>query len=436
MIVVSAPAFPTFSPFERPPLRVAMLSYHTCPLAMLGGKKTGGMNVYVRDLSRALAKLGIVVDVFTRSQDDCAPRVVHDLGPGARVMHIPAGPERPIPVNETERYLDEFVANILEFSVREGLHYDVIHSHYWLSGMAAEVLSQAWGGAPIVQMFHTLGHMKNQIARDLSERAPQSRLDGEAHVVQVADRLIAATPAEVEQLVRFYDAPRTKIAIVPPGVDLAHFHPIPRLTAKQMIGIPPQRKNILFAGRIEPLKGIDTLLEAIALLKARHITDLSDTCVTIIGGNPWADTLDEEMERLQRMSLELGLDDLVAFAGARDQHVLPYYYAAAEMVVMPSHYESFGMVALEAMAMGTPVIASEVGGLAYVVRDGYNGFLVPRRDAQALARRIADLLNDHLLREHLSRNATRYAHDYDWSIIAERIAAVYDEVGAPQLAPA
>ena len=266
--------------FDRPPLRVAMLSYHTCPLAMLGGKKTGGMNVYVRDLSRALAKLGIAVDVFTRSQDDCAPRVVHDLGPGARVMHIPAGPERPIPVNDTERHLDEFVTNILAFAAREGLHYDVIHSHYWLSGLAAEALAQAWGGTPIVQMFHTLGHMKNQIARDLSERAPQSRLAGEAHVAQVADRLIAATPAEVEQLVRLYAAPRARIAIVPPGVDLAHFHPIPQLKAKQMIGIPPQRKNILFAGRIEPLKGIDTLLEAIALLKARHITDLADTRIT------------------------------------------------------------------------------------------------------------------------------------------------------------
>ena len=422
--------------FDRPPLRIAMLSYHTCPLAMLGGKKTGGMNVYVRDLSRALAKLGIAVDVFTRSQDDCAPRVVHDLGPGARVIHIPAGPERPIPVNDTERYLDEFVTNILAFGAREGLHYDVIHSHYWLSGLAAKSLSTVWGGTPIVQMFHTLGHMKNQIARDLSERASQSRLAGEAHVAQVADRLIAATPAEVEQLVRLYAAPRAKIAIVPPGVDLVHFHPIPQSKAKQMIGIPPQRKNILFAGRIEPLKGIDTLLEAIALLKARHITDLADTCVTIIGGNPWADTLDEEMARLQRMSLELGLDDLVAFAGARDQQVLPYYYAAAEMVVMPSHYESFGMVALEAMAIGTPVIASEVGGLAYVVRDGYNGFLVPRRDAQALARRIADLLNDQLLRQQLSHHATHYTRDYDWSIIAERIAAVYGEVGAQQLAPA
>ncbi|HQY90517.1 glycosyltransferase [Caldilinea sp.] len=421
------------STVARPPLRVAMLSYHTCPLAMLGGKKTGGMNVYVRDLSRALAKLGIVVDVFTRSQDDCAPRVVHELGDGARVMHIPAGPERPLSVNDTVQYIGEFAENILAFAAQEGLRYDVIHSHYWQSGLAAEALRVAWPAAPIVHMFHTLGHMKNQIARDESECAPQSRLDGEAHVVQIADRLIAATPAEVKQLVEFYNAAHDKIAIVPPGVDLAHFHPLDRIQAKQMIGIPPQRKNILFAGRIEPLKGIDTLLEAIGLLKARRVTDLSDTCVTIIGGNPWAETLDEELERLQHMCIELGLDDLVAFAGARDQQILPYYYAAAEMVVMPSHYESFGMVALEAMAMGTPVIASEVGGLAYVVRDGYNGYLTPPRNANALARRIADLLNDQPLRQHMSRHATYYARDYDWPIIAERIAAVYSEVGAVQI---
>lgn len=419
-----------------PVRRVAMLSYHTCPLAMLGGKKTGGMNVYVRDLSRALAAMGIAVDVFTRSQDDCAPRVVHDLGPGARVMHIPAGPERPLPVDETVQYIGEFVDNILALAAREGLHYDVIHSHYWQSGLAAEALRQAWPSTPIVHMFHTLGHMKNQIARDASEFAPQSRLDGEAHVVQIADRLVAATPAEETQLRGLYGAPATKIVIVPPGVDLAHFRPIAQPLARQMIGIPPTRKNILFAGRIEPLKGIDTLLDAIGLLKERNITALSNTCVTIIGGNPWAETLDEEMDRLQRMRVELGLDDLVAFAGARDQQILPYYYAAAEMVVMPSHYESFGMVALEAMAMGTPVIASEVGGLAYVVRDGFNGFLVPRRNAEALAARIADLLNDQPLRQQLSRNAQRYARDFDWSHIARRIAGVYDEVAMPQRAAA
>lgn len=410
--------------------RIAMLSYHTCPLATLGGKKTGGMNVYVRDLSRALAAMGIQVDMYTRSQNDCEPRVKHDLGTGARVIHIPAGPEHPIPVNDTARYVDEFVENILAFAEQEHLRYDIIHSHYWLSGLAGEQLRAAWGGPPLVHMFHTLGHMKNRIARDDSERAPQARLDGEAHVVRVADRLIAATPAEEEQLRCLYAADPGKITIIPPGVDLAHFRPMPQTMARQMIGVPPQRKNILFAGRIEPLKGIDTLLEAIALLKMHKETDLANTCVTIIGGDPWADTLDAEMERLQKMRLELGLSDLVAFAGARDQQVLPYYYAAAEMVVMPSHYESFGMVALEAMAMGTPVIASEVGGLAYLVRDGENGFLVPRRDAEALAEHILELLNDRHLRERLSRRAQEYAQQYDWSLIARQLVSLYGEMVA------
>lgn len=431
MTMFSRTRFPAWPADARPLLRVAMLSYHTCPLAMLGGKKTGGMNVYVRDLSRALAAVGVAVDVFTRSQDDCAPRVVHDLGPLARVMHIPAGPERPMAVGDTEPYLGEFVANVLDFAEREEMRYDILHSHYWLSGLAAQSLAAGWGGTPIVHMFHTLGAMKNQIARDASERAPQSRLDGERRVARITDRLVAPTPAEEVQLVDLYEADARKIVVVPPGVDLAHFNPIHQLQAKQMIGIPPHRKNILFAGRIEPLKGIDTLLEAIALLKERQVTDLSDTCVTIIGGNPWAETLDEELERLQRMRLDLGLDDLVAFAGARDQQILPYYYAAAEMVVMPSHYESFGMVALEAMAMGTPVIASEVGGLAYVVRDGYNGFLVPRRNAEALAHRIADLLGDHRLRQQLSANAMNYARDYSWARIAQQILGVYQAVAAP-----
>lgn len=410
-----------------PVRRVAMLSYHTCPLATLGGKKTGGMNVYVRDFSRALARRGVQVDVFTRSQDECQPRIKHDLGNGGRVIHIPAGPEAPISVSDSVGYVGEFVDNILRFANDEGAVYDLIHSHYWLSGLAGEQLRRAWG-APLLHMFHTLGHMKNQIARNESERANLERLDGETHVVQIADRLIAATPAERRQLVELYGADPEKISVISPGVDLAHFRPIPQLQAKQMVGIPPQRKNILFAGRIEPLKGIDTLLEAMALLKTRHAADLADTCVTIIGGNPWADSLDAEMERLQKMRIDLGLDDLVAFAGARDQEILPYYYAAAEMVVMPSHYESFGMVALEAMAMGTPVIASEVGGLAHVVQDGCNGYLVPRRDPVTLAARILLLLKDPFRRQHLSRYAREWAQRFDWAHIVAEMLGVYGEV--------
>ena len=374
--------------------RIAMLSVHTCPLAMLGGKKTGGMNVYVRDFSRELGKQGIQVDVFTRSQDDCQPMIKHDLGYGGRVIHIAAGPEKPIPVAQIANYLDEFVAGVLDFAAEENIQYDLIHSHYWLSGLVAEQLSNAWGNLPVVQMFHTLGHMKNKIAQQDAERAPQSRIDGEMHVISTADRIIAPTPAEVNQLERLYAADISKVAIIPPGVDPERFHPIDKKEAKRRVGIPCGDRNILFAGRIEPLKGVDTMLLAMSLIQERYPELLKNTCMAIIGGDPWADDLDDEMARLQQLREDLNIHDLVTFLGAKDQTILPNYYAAAEIVVMPSHYESFGMVALEAMAMGTPVVASEVGGLAYLVQDGVNGFHVPSRDPEALASKIYEILTN------------------------------------------
>ncbi len=408
--------------------RIAMLSVHTCPLAMLGGKKTGGMNVYVRDLSRELGRRGYQVDVFTRSQDDCQPMIKHDLGYGGRVIHIPAGPERPIPLLEVGDYLDEFVQGVLAFAAEEGEGYDLIHSHYWLSGLVAEQLSEAWGGTPIVNMFHTLGHMKNRIALDDSERVPPERIEGEMRVLEIADRIIAATPAEQAQLNWLYRADLSKVVIVPPGVDLERFRPIPQDEAKTRVGIPCGDKNILYAGRIEPLKGVDTLLQAMALIKQRYPEVMENTCVAIIGGDPWSDNPDGEMARLQELHDQLDIHDIVAFLGAKDQELLPNYYAAAEMVVMPSHYESFGMVALEAMAMGRPVIVSEVGGLAFLVQDGENGFHVPSRDPEALAERIYALLSDPNCREEMGRQARRDAQQYAWPKIAERIIRVYEEL--------
>ncbi|MDX1616335.1 MAG: glycosyltransferase [Candidatus Promineifilaceae bacterium] len=405
--------------------RVAMLSVHTCPLAMLGGKKTGGMNVYVRDLSRFLAMRGIEVDVFTRSEDDCQPSVCHDLGSGARVIHVPAGPEQPIPVAEIADYLDEFVAGVIAFARTHGITYDVIHSHYWLSGLVAEALQRHWGQIPIVQMFHTLGHMKNRVALSASERASEQRIAGEVRMLTVADTIIAATPAEHAQLHWLYGADMSKVKVIPPGVDLQRFSPIPQPIARDHVGIPAHHRNILFAGRIEPLKGIDTLLRAIALIQKHSPDAIADVCVAIIGGDPWADAPDEEMARLQAMRLELGVSDVVTFLGAKDQDELPYYYAAAEMVVMPSHYESFGMVALEAMAMGTPVVASEVGGLAFLVQDGVNGFHVPSRDPEALAERIYTLLHDAACRNTLGKQALSNAQRYSWRLIAEKMLQVY-----------
>ena len=412
--------------------RIAMLSVHTCPLAMLGGKKTGGMNVYVRDFSRELGRQGILVDVFTRSQDDCVPRINHDLGNGGRVIHIAAGPEKPIPVDEVADYLDEFTAGVLTFAASENRQYDLIHSHYWLSGLVADRLREAWQ-TPIVHMFHTLGHMKNQIAQSDSERASDARLAGEYQVMALADKLIAATPAEETQLINLYNAVPGKIAIIPPGVDLERFHPIAKDEAKKRVGIPCGDTNILFAGRIEPLKGIDTMLRAMALIQRRRPEVLHNACMAIIGGDPWADDLDEEMARLQQLRHDLDIHDLVTFLGAKDQDLLPNYYAAAEMVVMPSHYESFGMVALEAMAMGTPVIASEVGGLAHLVKHGVTGYHVPSRDPEALAARIYELLSNQECRKVLGRQARDYARQYAWANIVDRMMAVYEEIVAGEL---
>ncbi|MDX1687412.1 MAG: glycosyltransferase [Candidatus Promineifilaceae bacterium] len=409
--------------------RVAMLSVHTCPLAMLGGKKTGGMNVYVRDLSRQLGQMGIQVDVFTRSQDDCQPRIKHDLGPGARVIHVPAGPEAPIPVAEIHRYLDEFVAGVLAFAEEEDAQYDLIHSHYWLSGLVAEELQSAWGGhLPILQMFHTLGHMKNRIARHDSQRAAPERIEGEKHILQVADRIVVSTQAEQAQLEWLYGADMERVVVIPPGVDLGRFQPVAKPVAREAVGIPLHHKNIVFVGRIEPLKGIDTLLRAMALIQKRRPEAVENVCVSIIGGDPWADDPDDEMARLQALRQELDVHDLVTFLGSKDQELLPYYYSAAEMVVMPSHYESFGLVALEAMATGTPVIASEVGGLAFLVKDGETGFHVPSRDPEALADKIYCLLTDDACRQELGRNARIHARQYDWAKIGRRIVGLYENV--------
>jgi D-inositol-3-phosphate glycosyltransferase len=416
--------------------RVAMLSVHTCPLATLGGKETGGMNVYVRDLSRELGRRGIVVDVFTRSQNPDVPRIKASLGPNGRVIHVPAGPESSYDKNRIVDHLPEFVRGVHELSRREGLRYDVIHSHYWLSGLAARHLRDAWG-TPIVQMFHTLGQMKNIVASSPSEWEPDRRIEGEADVMGLADRLVAATPLERAQMVWLYGADARKISVVPCGVDLDLFRPIPPDEAKRMLGLPPSRRIVLFVGRIEPLKGIDTLLRAMALIAPEIPNWQRDLSVIIVGGAPGAgvDKVNAELARLERLRAELGIEDLVTFQGAKDQDTLVYYYSAAEMVVMPSHYESFGMVALEAMACGTPVVASKVGGLAFSVQDGRTGFLVPERNAEALASRIRLLLCDEGLRRQLGRQAARWARRYGWPIVANQIVDLYEQA-QPAILPA
>jgi D-inositol-3-phosphate glycosyltransferase len=408
-------------------LRIAMISYHTCPLATLGGKDTGGMNVYVRELTRQLGKMGIHVDVFTRSQDDHVPHVLHELGYGNRVVHVPAGPEHPVPKKELANHIPQFVQGIKHFACEKGIKYDVIHSHYWMSGVAAEALSEAWGGIPIVHMFHTLGEMKNRIARSDAEREGEYRVNGEKQVLRRADRVVVATIAELTQLRFLYKADAEKMVVIPPGVDVGHFYPIPPDEAKLYVGLKPDDRMVLYVGRIEPLKGVDTLIEAMHCLRWKEVEPVH---LAIIGGEPSAGPreMSAEMARLQKLCDDLCVGQTVVFLGKRDQDKLPYYYSAAELVVMPSHYESFGMVALEAMACGTPVIASEVGGLAYLVRDGETGFTIPDQEPDTLCEKIAWLLNNHDLHATMSGRAVEYAQDYAWEKIANQIINVYQEL--------
>jgi len=401
-----------------------MLSYHTCPLATLGGKDTGGMNVYVRDLTRQLGKMGIHVDVFTRSQDEHVPHVLHDLGYGNRVVHVPAGPEKPLPKKELLDYLPIFVEGIQQFAEVKNEAYDLIHSHYWLSGLAALEIKSLWR-KPVLHMFHTLGLMRQRVARVPGEADGDYRIEGENAVLKGADGIIAATLAELAQLQWLYQADSQKITIIPPGVDLSHFYPIPSEEAKEFIGVPPCECMLLYVGRIEPLKGIDTLIHAIAHLKSQGIK----VCLAVIGGesDQTETNKSEEMIRLQSIRENAGISELVTFLGTRSQDTLPYYYSAAEAVVVPSYYESFGMVALEAMACGTPVVASQVGGLAFLVQDGITGFTVPVDEPLALADRLRILTTNPELQHKMGREAAEFARNYSWEKIADQIVNIYSK---------
>jgi D-inositol-3-phosphate glycosyltransferase len=299
-----------------------------------------------------------------------------------------------------------------------------------MSGLAAEPLKAEWQ-APVVHMFHTLGLMKNRVARSPAEMEGEYRVDGERRVLKIADRIIAATLAEQSQLHFLYQADDSKVVIIPPGVDTSRFYPIPLAEARESIGLPVEDSLLLFVGRIEPLKGLETLIRAIARMREQGVQCQVPHYLAVVGGDPSAsgENLSTEMARLQDLRQQFGMDELVVFLGKRAQDSLPYYYSAADVLIMPSHYESFGMVALEAMACGTPVVASQVGGLAFLVQDGVTGFVVPDGDPQALAEKLTRLLTDPGLRRKLGEQAAAYAGQYAWENIVDRLMVVYRDFG-------
>jgi D-inositol-3-phosphate glycosyltransferase len=398
-------------------LRVAMLSVHTCPLAVLGGKETGGMNVYVRELARELARMRMQADIFTRSQNPAIPRVV-TLAEGVRVVHLAAGPQAPMARERVFEHLDEFVDGVEAFRIAAGADYDLIHAHYWLSGAVGLALRRRWA-VPLVQMFHTLGRLKNDASHNGADREPDVRIAEEARIVAAADRIVASTVVERAHLVAHYGADPSRIAVIPCGVDTELFTPGGQAAARAALGLGDE-PQLLYVGRQTPIKGLETLLDAMARLRAGG----TPARLSIVGGDA-DEPLDGHEAALRERLGRLGLGKAVTFVGAQPQDRLPAWYVAADATVLPSYYESFGMVALEAMACGSPVVASRVGGLQTTVRDRVTGLLVREHDPAALAEALERLLGDEDLRWRLGREGVRWAAQHRWPCVAEAVCREY-----------
>jgi D-inositol-3-phosphate glycosyltransferase len=414
-------AIPTATP-SRP--RVAVVSLHTSPLDQPGAGDSGGMNVFIRAAAERLAATGADVDVFTRCRGRAGPEVV-ELGGGSRLVQVKAGPCAPVPKDELPRYLPEFLGGVLHRQRAEGTRYDVVHAHYWLSGWVGRSTKEIWG-VPLVASFHTLGKVKNySLARgELPE--PPARLAGEERVIAEADRLVAATPAEAAQLVGLYRADPDRIRVIPPGVDHTLFFPRPRDEASGRLHLSGARL-LLFVGRLQPHKGPDVAVRTLAEAVARDPGGTADVVLAIVGG-PSGTGHGAEMARLMDLASALGVGDRVMLFPPQPQARLADFYAAAEVVLVPSRSESFGLVALEAQACGTPVVAAAVGGLRYVVDDGITGYLVEGHDAGDHAERVLALLRDDRDAARKGRAGVEHSLRFSWDVTAGEILGVYREV--------
>lgn len=402
--------------------RVASISVHTSPLATLGGKDAGGMNVYVRELSCHTAQLGLPVDIFTRRTDPNTPEV-QDICDGVRLISITAGPAAPVDKNRLFDLLPEFAEQMALFSLRDGVRYEVVNAHYWLSGWTAYLLKRYWD-TPFSLMFHTTAHMKNIVSPE-AEQETSLRAEIEGKLVGLADSIIAANPDEAADLIWRQRATSEKICTIPPGVDTALFQPLDRAKSRRELGIASDEQMVLFVGRIDPIKGLDTLLGATEYLKTAD----SRAKTHIIGGDfDDAGSPTGPLARLLERAEALGIADKLVLWGSQPQNRLPVFYSAADVVSVPSRYESFGLVAVEAMACGTPVVASRAGGLIFTIEDGRTGYLAPIGDGRAHGRRILELLDDDAKRARFGVAARENALRFSWEAVASSIEHVYERL--------
>ena len=386
------------------------------------------MNVYLRELGRALAARGVGVDIFTRRQASDVPDVV-EYAPGARVVHVDAGPHRHVDKYDVLDYVPDFACGVQRYRALTGASYDVIQSHYWLSGRLGLLFSDRWG-LPLVSMFHTLAQLKNRVAETAAEREQAVRYDIERRTMAGSDCIVALTAVDRQQMIRHYGE-LAPITVIPGGVDLERFRPHGRDAARRELGFAGSEKVVLFVGRIQRLKGLEVLLRAFARLET-----LPRARLVIVGGQAGKTPESREIARLQHLAARLGVAERTRFVGAVAHERLPLYYSAADVLAMPSSYESFGLVAVESLACGTPVVATRVGGLSSIVRDGETGMLVPWRDADLFAERLRSVLSDDALRARLAGATRASALQYGWDRIADEHLALFEEVQAARREPA
>jgi len=409
---------------RRYPKRVATISVNTSPLEQPGTGDAGGLNVYVVEVAKRLAARGVEVDIFTLAVARDLPPVV-ELAPGVLVRHIVAGPFEDLDKADLPGQLCQFTFEVLraEAAYAPG-RYDLVHGHYWLSGQVGAVAKERWG-VPLVQSMHTLGKVKNAALALGDTAEPDLRIRGEAEVIASADRIVANTGAEARELIRLYDAEPRRVAEVSPGVDLTVFRPGSQRQARRRLGLAQNAVVLMFAGRVQPLKAPDILLRAAAQL-VRDDPRLADRLVVAFVGGP-SGTGRNDPDSLIQLAGSLGIAGLVRLEPPCPQRDLADWYRAASVVVVPSYSESFGLVAVEAQACGTPVVAAAAGGLRTAVRDGVSGLLIDGHDPAKYARAIRNLVTDSGRLARLSRGARRHASVFDWSNTVDQLLALYGD---------